>query len=203
MFQRCPAFRGASAFALALLVGCTSDIGPDARTAGVTAIRPNVGIVIPPMRIGFDAHTGNMTLMISATIVNAMYSKKLNRLAGEMQTNHIDVAQMVRERAVQILQEKGFLITNTADASFSVIIDQYGFDGAGLSLSKEVPFIVLKAKLFRGGEKIWSGEGQAHPLRSSGLGAALEEYYAHPELLREHWEIQIDRALRQLLTAKK
>jgi hypothetical protein len=66
-------------------------------------------------------------------------------------------------------------------------IQQYGFDGAGLSFSREVPFIVLRAELTRRGERIWRGSGQAHPMRSGGLGAKLEDYHTQPELLREHW----------------
>jgi hypothetical protein len=186
------------------LTGCTTDIGPAARKAGITALRPNPSLVVPPMRIGFESGTGNLSVRASEIILQGIYAKKLNRLANEMHEHHIDVPRMVRERVVQVLQqEKGFVMTNAADAMLAITIAQYGFGSSGLSQSKDVPFIAIKAKLLRGEEKIWSGEGQAHPLRSGGLGARVEEYHAQPQLLREHWEIQIDRAVRQLLTAKK
>lgn len=155
------------------------------------------------MRIGFKSDTGNLSAALAGIIVNEMYARKLTRFGAEMRENQIDVPEMVRESVVAILRaEKGFSIaTNSADATLVVAIQQYGFDSSGLSMSKEVPFIALRAELTQKGERLWKGEGQAHPLRSGGLGAKADDYHAQPDLLRDHWRTQIDRAVRQLLSA--
>jgi hypothetical protein len=191
---------------LALLVaGCATDIGPVAQKAGVKTIKvePRVD-VDQPMRIGFKDSSGNLSVALAGLIVNEMYSKRLTQLSSNMVENRIEVPEMVRDQAATMLREqKGFtVVTNAADGVLVVAIKQYGFDGAGLSMSRDVPFIVLRAELTRAGERIWKGEGMAHPMRSAGLGAPLEDYNAQPALLREHWEIQVKRALEQLLKAK-
>ena len=193
-----------AALLILFVTGCATDIGQAARKAGVNTIKfePRID-VDQPMRIGFKEDTGNLSVALANLIVNEMYSKRLLQLSSNMQDNAIDVPDMVRQSAPAMLREgKGFtIVTNAADGILVIAIRQYGFDGAGFSLSKEVPFIVLRAELTRRGERIWKGEGQAHPMRSGGLGARLEEYNSQPKLLREHWEMQIDRALRQLLMA--
>jgi hypothetical protein len=188
-----------------LTAGCATDIGQVARKAGVNTIKvePRIDVDIP-MRIGFKENAGNLSVALANMIVNEMYSKQLMQLSSNMQQNGISVPDMVRDGAATMLRaEKGFtVVTNAGDGVLVVAIRQYGFDGAGLSLSREVPFIVLRAELTRGGERIWRGQGQAHPLRSDGLGARLEEYHTQPELLRQHWEKQVERALRELFKAK-
>lgn len=194
------------AVAMLLTAGCATDIGEKARKAGVNTIRMEPRIdVDQPMRIGFDEKSGNLSVALANLIVNEMYSKRLMQLSSNMQENKIVVPDMVREQANTILQrDKGFtIVTNAGDAVLVVAIQQYGFDSAGLSMSKEVPFIVLRAELTRRGERIWRGQGQAHPLRARGLGARWEDYSAQPELMRQHWETQVERALRELFMAKK
>jgi hypothetical protein len=189
-----------------LAAGCATDIGPAARKAGVNTIKvePRIDVDIP-MRIGFKEDGGNLAVMLANLTVNEMYSKRLMQLSSNMQQNGISVPDMVRDRAATMLREqKGFTVaTNAGDAVLVVAIRQYGFDGSGFSLSKEVPFIVLRAELTRRGERVWKGQGQAHPMRAGGLGARLEEYQTQPELLRQHWEKQVERALRELLMAEE
>ncbi len=188
-----------------LTAGCATDIGQVARKAGVNSVKvePRIDVDIP-MRIGFKEDGGNLAVMLANLTVNEIYSKQLMQLSSNMQQNGINVPDMVRDRAATMLREqKGFTVaTNAGDGVLVVAIRQYGFDGAGLSLSRDVPFIVLRAELTRRGERIWRGQGQAHPMRSDGLGAKLEEYHAQPELLRQHWEKQVERALRELFMAK-
>ena len=190
---------------LLLCIGCATDVGRTARQAGINSIEVEPRIdVDQPMRIGFKEQSGNLAVALANLTVNEIYSKQLLQLSSNMQHHAINVPDMVRQRATSMLQEqKGFRIaTNAADAVLVLAIQQYGFDGAGLSFSREVPFIVLRAELTRRGERLWKGAGQAHPLRSKGLGASLEDYLTQPALLREHWEIQVERALRQLFMAE-
>ncbi|HEY0548295.1 MAG TPA: hypothetical protein VGF13_01765 [Verrucomicrobiae bacterium] len=193
------------AFIVLLAAGCATDIGPAARKAGVNTIKvePRIDVDLP-MRIGFKDEGGNLSVALANMLVNEMYSKRLMQLSSNMQQNAINVPDMVRDgTATMLREEKGFtVVTNGGDAVLVVAIRQYGFDGSGFSLSKEVPFIVLRAELTRRGERVWRGQGQAHPMRAGGLGARLEEYQTQPDLLRQHWEKQVERALRELFMAK-
>jgi len=187
-----------------LLAGCATDIGPAARKAGVNTIKIEPRIrIYEPLRRGFRTDTGNLTVAITDVVVNEIYAKQLARLAAEMQTNAIIVPRMVHERVSQVLREdKGFgVVTNGGDAAFAITIDQFGFEDTGLVKSKHVPFIVLRAELKTGEKRVWRGEGGIHPWRSGEVGAPLEDYYVQPELLRQHWETQVERAVRKLLAA--
>jgi hypothetical protein len=188
------------------LAGCTSDIGPAAHKAGIRRVKvePRVDIQ-QPMRFGFDANSGNLSVALAGLIVNEMHGKRIESFGSIMASNEIRVPVLVRDRATELLRDvkKLEIATNAADGTFVVTIRQYGFDGTGFKNSKYVPFIVLKGQLLdRSGERVWSGDGQAHPLMDDDVAATFEDYMARPELLRQHWQHQIELALRKLLKAK-
>jgi hypothetical protein len=188
------------------LAGCTTDIANATRKAGVRSVTVERRVDInSPLRAGFKSDSGNLSAALAELTVNEIYAKKISRLGTVMQTNEIRVPEMVRNRVSELLHDaKGLeVVTNKADATLVVAIGQYGFEGGSSGGSKNVPFIVLRAELMRGGDRIWKGQGQIHPWLSGKLGADLDQYYSQPNLLREHWQIQIDRAARQLLHVEK
>lgn len=185
--------------------GCATDIGEAARQAGVSKIRVLPFVADPIwMQATFDSPSGSLSFEAAKIIVDRLYSGKLMNLSSNMHRNGIEVPKLVYRDATNILgQQKGFTVTtNTPDGALSVAILQYGFDDAGLSLTRIVPFLELQAHLIRDGKVIWKSKGRAHPMRSGGLGAKREEYLADPDLLRKHWEIQVHRALSEMFMVK-
>lgn len=189
-----------------LLGGCTTDIAHATRKAGVRSVTVARQVdVHSPLRHGVDSNSGDLTVALSQIIVNEMGSKRISRLRTAMQEHEIRVQDMVHAQVSELLRSaKGLeVVTNAADAVLVVAIQQYGFEGSSIGDFDHVPFIFLRAELSRKGERLWKGEGRIHPWFSGKLGAKVDEYCTKPDLLRQHWEIQIDRAARKLLTVEK
>jgi len=185
--------------------GCATDIGEATRQAGVSKVRVLPFVAEPiRMRAVFDSLSGSLSYEAAKDLTDLLYKGKLMNLSSNMHRNGIKVPAIVYRDATNILvQQKGFTVTtNTPDGVLSIAIAQFGFDDAGLSLTRIVPFLELHAQLVRSNKVIWKGEGQAHPLHSGGLGAKREDYLADPDLLRKHWEIQVHRALNKLFKAE-
>lgn len=195
-----------TSLSLYLLCGCTTDIEPAVRKNHVRAIKlePRVD-VLQPLRYGFDANSGNLSVALANLIVKEMYASNVEALGSEMATNAIHVPTMVRDRAAALLREAKALeiTTNAADATLVMAIQQYGFSSSGFKNSRYIPFIVVKAELLdRSGKRLWSGQGQANPIRDDDVGAPVATYSANPQLLRDHWQHQIEVALKRLLSVK-
>jgi hypothetical protein len=191
---------------LLLCAGCTTDIGGTIKGKGVQSVSVDRRVDVQrPLSGVFDAHTGNLNVAIAGLIVNEMDKNKIAKLSATMQENEIRIPEMVRAQVTDLLQkEKGIqVVTNAADAVLVVSIRQYGFDGGNSEDSKNTPFIELSAELTRKGERLWKGVAAAPPMRPGNPKARLQEYQTQPNLLREHWRIQIDRTARKLLTVKQ
>jgi hypothetical protein len=187
-----------------LLTGCAHDIHEVAQKAGITSIKVAHNVEFESgIRTGFKSNTGDLSASIASSVVNSLYQNSREALSKRMAENKIDVAKMVHESVVRVLRDKkGFQIVDAnQDANLSIIVNYYGFDDAGLSMVRKVPFIVLTAELEQNEKSIWTGHGQVHPLRSHGLGARTDDYLEDPNLLRNHWEVQVDRAVHDLFHA--
>ena len=184
------------------VIGCASDVRMAARKVGITTISVDPQIrADEEMRMGVKSQSGLLTAEISGLIVNGIYSKRRAELSSNMLQNRIDVPEMVRDTTVKMLRdEKQFTVVGDGgDAILSVSIKQHGFSDSGLSFTRKVPFIYLRAELNRNGKRIWRGQGEANPVRAHGLGARWEEYNSNPQVLRQHWQTQVERAVRDLL----
>jgi hypothetical protein len=150
------------------------------------------------MRFGFREDYGNVSTALASLIVSEMYQKKLSLLSSNMQHNGIDVHAMVRRQCPTMLAEqKGLtVVTNAGDGDLVLAIQQYGIAGG---FGYYVPFVVIRGELTKNGDRVWCGEGQAHP-NYSGKVTKLEELQAQPEVLRARWEEQVDHALRELFS---
>jgi hypothetical protein len=191
---------------LQFITGCASDIGEAARKAGVSRIAIDPRIVMHGrMRMGYKAQTGDAIAETASDIVNSIYSKRISEVSTKMHQNGIDISKMVNDSAATVLGgEKGIDVpADGADAVLVIHIKQHGFDDSGLSMTHKVPFIALRGELIRDRKQVWTGNGEATPMRAHGLGARWQDYYADPELLRKHWQIQIERALRELFMVRE
>jgi hypothetical protein len=194
-----------SIFTLTVLLcsGCARDIGSVAKRHGVRVVQvePRVN-VNRALRFGYDTQSGELSATIASSIDNAWQARRLTALGTLMASNEIRLAALVREgvssrlREVQTIE----LSTNEPQATLILSVEQHGFFGLGFKNSDYIPFIVIEGALVdRNGKYLWRANGQAHPIWDDHVSAKFDEYMARPELLREHWQHQIDLAAKRLL----
>ena len=193
-----------------LSVGCVSDIGSAAHKLGIHRIQVDPRVPVQQrLRFGYDAESDDVNAQVDSLITDELQGQRKRMAAFEsvMDTNEIRIPDLVRERATALLRDSWkveIVTTNTADGTFMAIVEQYGFGGIGLKNSRYIPFIVLRGQLVDGtGKLVWSSRGRTHPIVHDDVSAKFDVYAASPDLLRKHWEHQIDRTLKKMLAGKK
>jgi hypothetical protein len=194
-----------------LSAGCVSDIGSAAHKLGMQRIQVDPTVPVQQrLRFGYDTESHDVNAQVDSLITDELQGQRKQMAAFEsvMATNEIRIPDLVRERATALLRDAGKLEivadTNTADGTFMAIVEQYGFGGIGFKNSRYIPFIVLRGQLVdRKGKLVWSSRGRTHPIVHDDVSAKFDVYAASPDLLRNHWEHQIERTLKKMLAGKK
>lgn len=188
------------------LAGCASNPALAVKKAGLKTVAVESKVEGQQgMRYGVDVQ-GGLANMLAGAIVDSAGQKGIARMSEVMQSNGIVVADLVRDSVIKRLNHNSDLtVTNdNPDATFVISIQQFGFDNPGLSFSKKVPFVLLKAELSdRKGRRVWRSFNTDLQLTTKDIGATWDEYEAHPERLRADWVRQIDCVVEALFPETK
>ncbi len=123
------------------LSGCANNPATAAKKAGIHTVEvaPKVE-VCSGMRCGTDLSDTGLIGLVTSAINDRVGWKGVLRMSAVMGKNHIDVAEMVREQAVEKLgkTEDLALIENGAGAVFLFTIEEYGFESPGGEFSGNI-----------------------------------------------------------------
>lgn len=198
--------------------GCATDPHSAIHKNNVHTVSVEPTVQAPAMRYMEKNSAGGLNGVLVSAIMDGLYAEEIKRMEIAMQTNHIDVPEMVRSNFVQTLQEHGYNFTGrSGEATFVVQIVQFGYDLRSGFSNVKVPLLILSAQLVKpDGKVIWRGQSQtknallfgraglAFDERRKGMGEKdWEKYAADSTRLREDWERVAKIAVEDLFQAEK